>query len=391
MSAADENKFDQAAKAVTVDIPASIEALRNALIEQREYTLGLYADLPARFWEPARFPYSPIVNPPLWELAHIAWFAEFFCLRWREDDVDGARTPSILKEADTLFNSQTVEHRARWSNQYPDIECCFRYVRESLASVVDALKDASANDLYAFQLALVHEDMHAEALAMTLMTLGLPLPDMVKARRRSSFVSGDLEFGGGVFARGASARSFRFDNESPVLDDTVAPFLIASRPVTTGEFLEFADTVCYEDNRFWSTSGLEWRNRQPSRRHRKENLPAADFAAMHVSYFEAEAWCAWAGRRLPTEAEWEFAALRSPQFFASTGDVWEWCASAFAPYPGFSAARYRDYSEPWFHTHQVLKGGSFATHPRLKYPQYRNFYTRDRCDMFCGFRSCAIT
>ena len=114
------------------------------------------------------------------------------------------------------------------------------------------------------------------------------------------------------------------------------------------------------------------------------------FAAMHVNHFEAEAWCRWAGRRLPTEAEWEFAATRSPEFRASTGLVWEWTASPFAPYPGFSTDRYGDYSEPWFHTHQVLKGGSFVTHPRLKYPQYRNFYTPERRDIFCGFRTCAI-
>ena len=391
MSAAVENKFDQAAKAVTEDIPASKEALRNALIAQREYTLGLYAQLPAEYWEPARFPYSPVVNPPLWELSHIAWFAEFFCLRWRDDDIFGARTPSIMEGTDVLFNSQTVAHHARWTNQYPDSETCIHYMRESLAAVMEALDAAGTRDLYAFQLALVHEDMHAEALAMTLVTLGLPLPDIVKARRRTTFVAGDLDFGGGVFARGANARSFQFDNESPAFDDKVAPFLIASRPVTASEFMEFADTACYDDNRFWSTAGREWRNRQPSRQHGKMRVPASDFVAMHVSYFEAQAWCTWAGRRLPTEAEWEFAASRSQEFFASTGEVWEWCASAFAPYPGFSAARYRDYSEPWFHTHQVLKGGSFATHPRLKYPQYRNFFTKDRCDMFCGFRSCAIT
>jgi EgtB-related family protein len=156
--------------------------------------------------------------------------------------------------------------------------------------------------------------------------------------------------------------------------------------VSASEFAEFAGSADYADDDLWSDAGREWRRGADPCRPGQD----AGLAAMHVNYFQAEAWSRRAGRRLPTEAEWEFAATRSPDFLASSGQVWEWTSSVFAPYPGFSAGRYRDYSEPWFHTHQVLKGGSFVTHPRLKYPQYRNFYARERCDMFCGFRTCAI-
>ena len=367
-------------------IAHDIPALREALIRQREYTLAIYADLPSAYWEPAQFPYLPIVNPPLWELAHIAWFAEFFCLRWRGDDVMGLNTPSILAIADSLFNSQTVPHRARWSNCYPDRQTCFEYIQRSLEAVLDALEASDSTDRYGIQLAIVHEDMHAEALAMTLVALGLPVPRCVPVRGLGAKACHDQYFEGGTFELGASCRSFRFDNEIPACRQAVAPFSIASRPVSAREFAEFVESPDYLDDRLWSDSGREWRLNTTQRRSCED----ADLAAMHVNYFEAEAWSRWAGRRLPTEAEWEFAATHSPDFQASTGQVWEWSASVFAPYPGFTAARYRDYSEPWFHTHQVLKGGSFVTHRRLKYPQYRNFYTKERRDMFCGFRTCAI-
>ena len=362
MSADTEENMGQESDA---GIALEITALRDALIRQRQYTLALYADLPPAYWVPAQFPYLSIVNPPLWELAHIAWFAEFFCLRWRNDDITGLNTPSILPMADSLFNSQTVPHRARWSNSYPDRQTCFRYMEQSLEAVIDALKANAPIDLYGFQLALAHEDMHAEALAMTLGTLGLPAPPCVPVRVSYDGAGHDLRFAGGEIELGASARSFRFDNELPACRQVVAPYSIASRPVNASEFAEFAGSTDYADDELWSDAGREWRIGA----HQGRPWEPTSLAAMHVNYYQAEAWSRWAGRRLPTEAEWEFAATRSPEFLASSGQVWEWTSSAFAPYPGFYAGRYRDYSAPWFHTHQVLKGGSFVTNPRLKYPQ----------------------
>ncbi|MEO5844260.1 MAG: SUMF1/EgtB/PvdO family nonheme iron enzyme, partial [Caldimonas sp.] len=114
--------------------------------------------------------------------------------------------------------------------------------------------------------------------------------------------------------------------------------------------------------------------------------PAAP--VIHVSAWEAEAYCLWAGRHLPRAAEWECAA-RDPRFIWGRG-VWEWTADAFLPYPGFAAGPYAEYSRPWFGDHRELRGGAFATHERLHDPRYRNFFVADRNDVFAGFRTAAL-
>jgi gamma-glutamyl hercynylcysteine S-oxide synthase len=383
-------------EAMTASVPVERAELAKAMIAQREYTLAMYADLPEAYWEPRNFPYRTIVNPALWELAHIAWFQEFFALRWRADDQTCSRTPSSLDVADELFDSRIVPHDARWQLTYPSKARCMDYMQRVLDHAAASLHKDGGVDRYGFQLALVHEDMHAEALAMTLTTLGLSLPDVTPAQRAlgaNALSSPEILCAGGAMQLGgdASSRSFVFDNEKPSHLIQVAPFTIDARVVSAAEFAEFVSSAAYRDSRFWSDRGNAWRERRSLATLAGRS---ADFAAMHVSFYEAEAYCRWKNRRLPTESEWEFSAVTSKEFGTSTGHVWEWTASAFEPYPGFETERYGEYSEPWFASHglehRVLKGGSFVTHPRLKYPQYRNFYTPDRTDMFCGFRTCAI-
>lgn len=346
------------------NIPTDKVTLRDALIAQRQYTLAIYRDLPAAYWIPATFPFSTLTNPPLWEISHIAYFAEFFAVRWSADDTKGMRVPSLLDVADLLFDSSRIPHAARWTNLYPSNAVCIAYMEASLMRVLDALATDDGSRLPLFQLVLLHEDMHAEALLMTLNTLGLPRPDIAGKLLKPQYLrafSGSLRFDGGGYLQGASERKFKFDNESPPYETSVAPFEIDAAPVSAEAFAKWRGEACAD--------------------------PSA--IAMHMTFDEATAYAESIGRRLPTEAEWEFAATHSEAFLLSTGEVWEWTSSVFAPYPGFVAGAYAEYSAPWFGTHYVLKGGSFATHPRLKYPQYRNFFTPDRRDMFCGFRTCA--
>jgi gamma-glutamyl hercynylcysteine S-oxide synthase len=339
------------------NVAAIKQQIREALISQREITLALYRELPDALWEPANVPYHVNINPPLWELSHIAWFQEYFAVRLLGRDADEAK--SCFADADTLFDSRHVAHRDRWTNPYPSRDVCFRFMLETL-------EKSSAENIHHFQLVVAHEDMHAEALAMTLVALDLPLPDVMQERKPIVAKATDIAFAGGEITLGAlddvCPTRYRFCNELPPHRVTVAPFTISSQPVSAAEFSLFLGREINDKN----------------------------FAAMHVDYKQALAYCKWANRRLPTEAEWEFAATHLAEFAASTGHVWEWTASPFTPYPGFVRGVYEEYSEPWFYTHQVLRGGSFVTHPRMKYPQYRNFYMPERRDMFCGFRTCAI-
>ena len=182
---------------------------------------------------------------------------------------------------------------------------------------------------------------------------------------------------------------------------TLADFELDSAPVSAGAFARFVEAGGYDDARHWPGAAGAWRAQtnlhHPQRWRRDPSggwqtrwfdcwLPLAPAApAMHLSAFEAEAFCLWAGRRLPSAAEWEHAA---PHLHWGHS-VWEWTADAFEPYPGFTPGPYREYSEPWFGGHRELRGGAFATHARLHDARYRNFFQPQRTDIFAGFRTAA--
>jgi len=412
--------------------PRSAPALTDALVDARNYTQLMYAHLSDA---QAQFPQLPTVNPARWEVGHIGWFQEFWCRRYAPDDPRGARTPSRIRDADAWWDSSRVPHATRWSLPLPAWDGIHAYLASTLADTLDALARSRDGERYFFELALYHEDMHIEALLMTLQTLALPLPTAYGIPRRANTMtpvhSSDIQFTGGPMMLGtpkdAATTRFVFDNEKWGHPVTLAPFTMARCCVTNREFEAFVAAGGYARRELWSEAGWQWREAQGAmhpvywrqdagswcQRRFDRWLPlAAAEPVIHVNAFEAEAYCAWADRRLPTEAEWEFAANAvgpavGPNLDHQSagpcaadaaeggvahlfGNVWEWTATTFRPYPGFAADPYADYSAPWFGDHRVLRGGSFATRSRLIHARWRNFYRPERSDMFAGFRTCTL-
>jgi iron(II)-dependent oxidoreductase len=389
---------------------AGARQLAAALHDARHYTLALFDALAAEGYDQAHnVPRIAIVNPPLWELGHLAWFAEWFVLR----DASGGRPGeasghSLLARGDDWFDSGTVPHAARWTLDLPGAGAIKTYCREVLDRILDRLAHEPDDDaaLYPYRLVLAHEDMHGEALLYTLQTLSgaAPLPVGSHATAAAHLARDEIAFAGGSYARGGDqSRGFLFDNEKRAASVRVAPFAIDTEPVDNGAWLEFMGAGGYQRAAFWTDAGREWLMGQARcapryweregdawivRRFGRKVALSPREPVRHVSLHEAQAWCAWAGRRLPTEDEWEYAATRGEARFA-WGQVWEWTASCFLPFEGFAADRYQDYSAPWFGTRQVLRGASFATPARLRSPHFRNFFTPERDDIFSGFRTCA--
>jgi len=323
-------------------------------------------------------PKLAIVNPPLWEIGHVGWFQEHWCLRWRGD---GSLAEPILPGADALYDSSSVAHDTRWSLPLPSLQATKAYLANVLERVLERIRREPENESlrYFVRLCTLHEDMHSEAFHYTHQTLGYADPIVSTG---NFFETKDIEINGGSFRLGSErdSKAFIFDNEKWAHEVEVAPFCIASAPVTNAQYLAFVEEGG-KAPRYWKKVDGAWMERRFS----KSTPLKGDEPVRHVDWNEVQAWCRWAKRRLPSEAEWQFSNEK-----LSWGAVWEWTSSTFSPFPEFRADPYRDYSLPWFYTHYVLKGASFATPRRLVSAKFRNFYTAERGDVFAGFRTCRI-
>jgi len=397
-------------------------------------------------------PLLATVNPLLWEIGHAAYFYEYWVLRHHMNE------PAIREDADRLYDSISIAHDDRWALPLPGLQQTLAYiqsvedkVKASLTTGDDARRD------YLAQYAVLHHDMHNEAYTYTRQTLSYPEPDIGRAGHSildAGGLSGDASIPGGEFLLGATQKDgFVFDNEKWAHSVEIEPFRIARAAVSNGDYLEFVQADGYSKQEYWDSEGWQWRQQTGLEhpvywRHHAAGWEIRQFdqwralpvnaALIHVSWHEARAYCRWAGRRLPTEAEWEVAAAAEPaadgQSLAAIkrcypwgneapradqanldgyalgtvdvgahaagdsafgcrqmiGNVWEWTQDSFAPYPGFVPDMYQDYSQPLFGITKVLRGGAWPTRARMIRNTWRTYYGPDRNDVFAGFRTCAI-
>lgn len=417
--------------------------------------------------EEISIPYHPGANPPLWEIGHSMFFYELFILQALDKaDVFDASMNDI-------WDSFNIDHEDRWKpGMIPSREKTLHYVDVVYKTILDRIEnnELTQDDLYLYKYSIFHQNMHIESLIWSRQLMGYPKMEFIPDNKidipagTGQQSLGDAEIPGGRYLIGMPADSedfatddFAFDNEKPGFEIELETFKISKTLVSNREFLEFIDDGGYEKQDLWSWGGKKWlsmeqdfgippekqmaRPRHPvywkqengdwMERHFDQWKPLnPEFPVTHVNYWEVEAFCNWAGRRLPTEYEWEVAALgnRKGQEFKKypwgntmdaskvdmdgihiaqvpvtayadgdsasgcrqmLGTTWEWTSSQYLPYKGFSIDMYPYMSTLQFGYHKVTKGGSCATSSILTRGTYRQAYLPDRTDVFVGFRTCA--
>ena len=420
------------------DIAAQLE-------EARQRTLALVASLSA---DDLHRQHDELMSPIAWDLGHIAHFEDLWLVRNLEGPVEFGEMPGI-------YNPFEQPRRVRGQLELPsldEIKALMDEIRDRvlarLAAVDLAGDDPLLREGYVYAMVRQHEYQHNETILQTLqLKQGRPYqaPRVYGVPRRRSSPDGSMAtFGGGRVQLGTNDRRSAYDNERPMHERDLAPFAIDVYPVSNGDYLQFIRDGGYTRETVWSVEGWAWKqsagveapkywlrdgNDWCVRVMDEINTVDPDRAVCHVCYHEAEAFARWAGKRLPTEAEWEVAAAwdaaeqrarlfpwgdepatperanldqlsfgvapigayvanRSPLgCYGMIGDVWEWTSSDFLPYPDFEVFPYREYSEVFFgNEYKVLRGGSWATRPGAIRTSFRNWDYPIRRQIFSGFR-----
>ncbi len=398
---------------------AGRELLSLALMDARNHTLHLLAAhehaMQAR---PSALP--PDMDSPLWLAGYVGWFAEHWIGRNTQRALGAAcpgeptRLASIEPHADSWWNPALASQAGRsiaGAAGMPDAAATRAWLLETLESTLELLEKVPDDDdaLYFYRLALFHEDMAGEQLVVMAQSLGvdlkMELPGSMQARQ-------PLLVPAGRWRLGLDPGGFAFDNELGAHDVDVPEFEIDAHAVSWAQYVEFVEDGGYDREEFWQPQGWDWLQEKASLEGRRapryvEQIGGASGAvlqtrfgrdtrmaggqpAMHMSWWEADAWCRWAGRRLPTEVEWEMAAHVAARRGLRWGDVQEWTATTLRPWPGFKVGPWTGYSLPWFGQAKVLRGASFATRARMKSPKFRGFSLPGRDEGFVGFRSCTV-
>jgi iron(II)-dependent oxidoreductase len=360
---------------------SSKEAIAERLGEARRRTLDLIAPLDD---EQLNRVYSPILSPLAWDLGHIANFEELWLVQ-----TIGNREP-LHGELGRYYDA--IENPRRTRGELPilrdaELRSYLADVRERTLEVLEEV-DLDAEDPllcegFVYEMLLAHELQHNETMLQLLMTVdgyesvsddfgpvAEPLPsdpEMVAIEAEQSQI-------------GAPERGFAYDNERSRHAVELASFEIDRTPVTNSAYIQFMEETAAEPPLYWERDGgggwvlTMMGGRDPIN-------PA--HPVLHVTWHVADAFARWAGKRLPSEQEWEAAA----DSLQAVGQAWEWTSSDFLAYPGFKAFPYSEYSEPFFGgTYKVLRGGSWATHPSVMRPSFRNWDLPQRRQIFSGIR-----
>ncbi|HEU5106836.1 MAG TPA: SUMF1/EgtB/PvdO family nonheme iron enzyme [Solirubrobacterales bacterium] len=363
-------------------------AIAAALSEARERTLALVEPLDDAQLNTV---YSPILSPLAWDLGHIANFEELWLVQ-----TIGGREP-LHGDLGRFYDA--IENPRRTRGELPilrdaELRAYMADVRERTLDVLEGVEigadveDPLLRDGFVYEILLAHELQHNETMLQLLQLVdGYELPPEIEAERSSPRIPGTSASGegemvampAGLYEVGAPERGFAYDNERPRHMVKLAAFEIDRTPVTNGAYTSFMEETGAEPPLYWDREGEAWVD--TAHGHRAPIDPAAP--VVHVSWDQADALARWAGKRLPTEFEWEVAC---PQL-DGLGHGWEWTASDFRAYPGFEAFPYREYSEPFFgDEYKVLRGSSWATHPRVARPTFRNWDLPQRNQIFSGIR-----
>ncbi|RZI65849.1 SUMF1/EgtB/PvdO family nonheme iron enzyme [Variovorax guangxiensis] len=402
-------------------VHAGRDLLSLALIDARNHTLHLIGLCEEAMRADAAWAEPQVeAPPPLWLAGHVGWFSEWWIARntQRAFGIDCPSRPTRLAaiepQADAWWSMPPALGASR-----PDAETTRAYLLETLECTLELLERAAETDagLYFYRLALFHEDLRGEALVVTAQTLGLPIgvePSPALVQREPLLLPATRW----TLGRAEGSAGFGFAQEGGTWAVDVPAFEIDAQAVTWQQFAEFVDDGGYDRSELWSPGGQAWLAQQHDGRRAPRHVEqigagrrgaggavlqrrfgrvvqaAGHQPAVHLSWWEADAWARWAGRRIATEVEWEIAAHAGAHRGFHWGSVHEWTAGTLRPWPGYrvdpwSAGGVFD-PAPAFGEARVLRGASFATRARLRSPRARNFALPGRDDGFFGFRTCAL-
>lgn len=361
---------------------SSKDAIADRLAEARRATLELIEPLDD---EQLNRVYSPLLSPLAWDLGHIANFEELWLVQ-----TIGDREP-LHGDLGRFYDA--IENPRKSRGELPilrdtELRSYLADVRERTLEVlaeVDIGPDAEDRLLregFVYEMLLAHEQQHNETMLQLLQMVDgyEPVdPSLGVLRASRSGPPEKIVMPGGEYELGAPPRGFAYDNERPRHEVELAPFAIDRTPVDNATYLQFMEETGAEPPLYWESDGGGW---VLTRMGGRDPIDPAH-PVLHVSWHEADALARWAGKRLPTEGEWEAAR---PQL-DGVGQAWEWTSSDFLAYPGFGAFPYPDYSEVFFgDEYKVLRGASWATHPDVARPSFRNWDLPQRRQIFAGIR-----